>query len=67
MPYYRECPHCHCNLDPGEICDCQRKDREEPPAAPRLVRPMRPHERVRAQVYATGNRLAIENFNATHG
>lgn len=25
-----------------------------------------PLERTRAQVYATGNRWAIENFNATH-
>lgn len=25
-----------------------------------------PYERTRAQVYATGNRWAIENFHATH-
>lgn len=25
-----------------------------------------PYERTRAQVYATGNKWAIENFNATH-
>lgn len=25
-----------------------------------------PQERLRASVYATGNRWAIENFNATH-
>lgn len=24
MPYYRECPDCGVNLDPGEICDCHR-------------------------------------------
>lgn len=23
MPYYRTCPYCRANLDPGEICDCQ--------------------------------------------
>lgn len=23
MSYYRECPHCHAHLDPGERCDCQ--------------------------------------------
>ena len=28
---------------------------------------MTPYERTRAAVYATGNRWAIENFNATHG
>lgn len=27
MPYYRTCPECGCNLDPGEVCDCCR----EPP------------------------------------
>lgn len=21
--YYRECPYCGCNLDPGEHCDCR--------------------------------------------
>lgn len=21
--YYRECPWCGCNLDPGEICECR--------------------------------------------
>ena len=68
MPYYRECPRCHCNLDHGEICDC-REEQKEPVVEP--VRPvrrvMRPYDRVRAQVYATGNRCAIENFKATHG
>lgn len=29
-------------------------------------RPMTPYERTRAAVYATGNKWAIENFNATH-
>ena len=29
--YYRECPLCGANLDPGEKCDCQdaKKKREE--------------------------------------
>ena len=22
MAYYRTCPHCGANLDPGERCDC---------------------------------------------
>ena len=29
-------------------------------------RPATPYERTRAQVYGTGNKWAIENFNATH-
>lgn len=32
----------------------------------RKERPMSPYERTKAQVYATGNKWAIENFNATH-
>lgn len=23
MSYYRTCPHCGSNLDPGEVCECQ--------------------------------------------
>lgn len=30
------------------------------------IRKSTPYERTRAQVYATGNRWAIENFEATH-
>lgn len=31
MAYYRTCPFCGDNLDPGERCDCQdeRRKREE--------------------------------------
>lgn len=25
MSYYRICPNCGANLDPGEHCDCQDK------------------------------------------
>ena len=28
MAFYRECPDCGANLDPGERCDCFR-EREE--------------------------------------
>ena len=24
MPYYRTCPYCGANLDPGELCDCRK-------------------------------------------
>ncbi|MDD6191876.1 MAG: hypothetical protein PUB24_02190 [Lachnospiraceae bacterium] len=27
--FYRECPYCGCNLDPGEHCDCREKKREK--------------------------------------
>lgn len=23
MAYYKTCPKCGCNLDPGEACDCE--------------------------------------------
>ena len=25
-PPYKECPDCGANLDPGERCDCTKKD-----------------------------------------
>jgi len=27
--YYRTCPECGANLDPGEHCDCQTLKEEE--------------------------------------
>lgn len=26
--YYRTCPYCGANLDPDEICDCQKGGQE---------------------------------------
>ena len=60
MAQYVTCPNCGANLDPGERCDCADKIK----APPRRM--ATPFERTRAAVYATGNRWAIENFNATH-
>ena len=37
------------------------------PVTPSMRRRATPYERTRAAVYATGNRWAIENFEATHG
>ena len=28
MSYYRECPLCGANLDPGEKCDCVERERD---------------------------------------
>lgn len=44
---------CHCNN-----CNGEHDSRDKYIASP--------YERTRAAVYATGNRWAIENFNATH-
>lgn len=29
MSYYRTCPHCGANLDPGERCDCQAPSKSQ--------------------------------------
>lgn len=29
MAYYRICPRCGCNLDPGEPCDCEEEEKRE--------------------------------------
>jgi len=39
-----------------------KEDKPEPTQYPRMT----PYERTQAAVYATGNKWAIENFNATH-
>ncbi len=45
----------------------EAEDREkEAKASKSHTRPLSPYERTRASVYATGNKWAIENFNATH-
>lgn len=48
---------------PEEIKEYNRKDQAKNEA---IKRRMAPAERTRAQVYATGNRWATENFEATH-
>jgi hypothetical protein len=32
MAYYHECEICGVNLDPGERCDCQQKEKTAPDA-----------------------------------
>lgn len=29
MSYYRTCPYCGANLDPGERCDCQDEEQRD--------------------------------------
>ena len=37
MAYYNTCPHCGCNLDPGERCDClKEQNRKERSCSERL-------------------------------
>ena len=31
--YYRPCPYCRSNLDPGERCSCQDKEKAAPGVA----------------------------------
>ena len=44
----------------------QDEPKEEVKEEKPYTRPLTPYERCRNAVYATGNRWAIENFNATH-
>ena len=34
MPYYEPCPNCGANLDPGEKCDCRKKEMPAGAATP---------------------------------
>ncbi len=60
------------NVALTEICDCNEVSAEE--SVPQVDEPehepinhrMSLYERRRSEVYATGNRWAIENFEATH-
>ena len=54
----RECMDFRCN-------DYER-DPNFTPSYESVGPRMTPYERTRAQVYATGNKWAIENFHATH-
>lgn len=29
MAYYKVCPRCGGNLDPGETCDCEEEEKRE--------------------------------------
>ena len=44
----------------------KEKEKERIKAEKSYTRPLTPYERTRRVVYATGNKWAIENFNATH-
>lgn len=52
---------------PEELADLRRKGLL-PAAKPGKIsrKSLSPYERTRAQVMATGNKWAMENFNATH-
>lgn len=50
---YIGCGKCYCNN-----CKSEQNSKD--------ICISSPYERTRASVYATGNRWAIENFNATH-
>jgi len=47
-------------------CDDEDKGVSVCEAFEKKVRRQTPYERTKAQVYATGNKWAIENFHATH-
>lgn len=42
MAYYRTCPECGANLDPGEICaDCAKKRGNDEKETPQIIIPAR--------------------------
>ena len=49
-----------------QIESIKSEEEEEVIVEKKHVRPLTPYERCRSAVYATGNKWAIENFNATH-
>ena len=60
------CARCGCRdieYLGADRCYCPRCNGEQDS---RDIVMQSPQERTRAAVYATGNRWAIENFNATH-
>ena len=60
--------NCNPEFDPLELKEDDNVEwhrSESHSYAPRYRRPT-PYERTRAWVYSTGNRWAIENFEATH-
>lgn len=37
MAYFRVCPNCGDNLDPGERCDCEREKQKREEKAQRML------------------------------
>lgn len=67
MSYYRTCPGCGCNLDPGEVCDeCRQSEnrefdlRTERERLERLVRAQGGPRMTPIQCVRKGNRLTLE-------
>ncbi len=67
MSYYRTCPNCGCNLDPGEVCDeCRQKEsrelnlRAERERLERLARTQGDPRMTPIQSVRKGNRLTLE-------
>ena len=46
MAYYRTCPLCGANLDPGESCDCAEKKQPDTPPQMRQSRKREPGLRI---------------------
>ena len=57
------CGSRHIDYLGHDRCWCEECERETPS---RDIIIESPYERTRRMVYATGNKWAIENFNATH-
>lgn len=59
MSIYRTCPQCGANLDPGERCDCGRKEK----SAVRRESKQADHPRNKSLAYSIGTGRKKVNVN----
>lgn len=38
MAFFRTCPRCGANLDPGERCDCEKAEKERDDTYAQMIR-----------------------------
>lgn len=63
MAYYRTCPHCGANLDPGEVCeDCRTTERDAHQPTKQCERPYKPTAEADCQPYFTQTRLRSQRL-----
>lgn len=59
MSYYRVCPYCGSNLDPGENCDCRDSVRDDKISDFRFIRRNEKKETIKAPDVGQLERLEV--------